>query len=146
MYSRFLWNMICYEEFYGSSLFQNIFKILFHLLWSHFFLHLWNVLKLWRPESESDSILVLFRGNSDSLCQVYCHFRNNMKNNLVVFVIMTMIHAIYKYKWPYFQALVNECGCHSEIIFCERLANVIPRYNITSPLIGWLHTQNDPCH
>ena len=85
-------------------IFSKYFSMCFEVI---FFLHLWNILKLWELESESDSILVLFRGNSDSLCQVYCHFRINMKNNLVVSVIMTMIHAIYKYKWPYFQALVN---------------------------------------
>ena len=33
----------------------------------------------------------------------------------------------------------------SEIILCLRPANERRRYNVTSPLIGWAHTQNDPC-
>ena len=30
------------------------------------------------------------------------------------------------------------------IILCMRLANERRRYNVTSSLIGWAHTQNDP--
>ena len=32
------------------------------------------------------------------------------------------------------------------IIFCMRPANERRRYNVTSSLIGWAHSQNDPCH
>ena len=31
------------------------------------------------------------------------------------------------------------------IILCMRPANERQRYNVTSPLIGWAHIQNDPC-
>ena len=31
------------------------------------------------------------------------------------------------------------------IILCMRPANESRRYNVTSSLIGWMHTQNDPC-
>ena len=31
----------------------------------------------------------------------------------------------------------------SGIILCMRLANERRRYNVTSSLIGWAHTQND---
>ena len=33
----------------------------------------------------------------------------------------------------------------SGIILCMHPANERRRYNVTSPLIGWLHTQNNPC-
>ena len=37
--------------------------------------------------------------------------------------------------------------CHpvAEIIWCMRPANERRRYIVTSSIIGWVHTQNDPC-
>ena len=34
---------------------------------------------------------------------------------------------------------------HPGIILCMRTAKERRRYNVTSSLIGWAHTQNDPC-
>ena len=34
---------------------------------------------------------------------------------------------------------------YAGIILCMRPANERRRYNVTSSLIGWAHTQNDPC-
>ena len=36
--------------------------------------------------------------------------------------------------------------CYDRDILCMRPANERRRYNVTSPLIGWVHTQNDPCY
>ena len=37
------------------------------------------------------------------------------------------------------------CMAWTGIIFCVRPANERRRYNVTSSLIGWAHTQNYPC-
>ena len=38
-------------------------------------------------------------------------------------------------------------GSHCyRVIMCMRPANERRRYIVTSSLIGWVHTQNDPCH
>ena len=37
------------------------------------------------------------------------------------------------------------CIMSPEIISCIRPANEWRCYNVTSSLIGWMHTQNDPC-
>ena len=39
----------------------------------------------------------------------------------------------------------NEFWCIAMIILCMRPANERWRYTVTPSLIGWAHTQNDPC-
>ena len=44
-----------------------------------------------------------------------------------------------------FQLLLAWCYIYAGIILGMGAANERWRYNVTSPLIGWAHTQNDPC-
>ena len=36
--------------------------------------------------------------------------------------------------------------CYTDIVLCMHSANERWRYTVTPSLIGWVHTQNDPCY
>ena len=36
--------------------------------------------------------------------------------------------------------------CYTDIVLCMHSANERYRYTVTPSLIGWVHTQNDPCY
>ena len=40
----------------------------------------------------------------------------------------------------------SQCFYNTGIILCMHPANESRRYHVTSSLIGWAHTQNDPCN
>ena len=47
--------------------------------------------------------------------------------------------------WGEYLCLCHLPGMGSGIILCMHPANERRRYDVTSSLIGWVHTQNDPC-
>ena len=53
----------------------------------------------------------------------------------------TKINMLRSCKWFLYGQESNDAG----VILCMCSANERRRYNVTSSLIGWAHSQNDPC-
>ena len=83
---------------------------------------------------------------------VYLHLPNSMSSHTLTdyYDMFTTFLSTY-IKWPTFW--YQHVSVHSDeeiykqhtgIILCMRPANERRRYNVTSSLIGWVHSQDDP--
>ena len=86
-----------------------------------------------------------------NLCDVNNNFIQKLKR-----MARNMEHCAYILVCIYLliETSISMCTCiviglnqhtWSGIILCGRPANERRRYNVTPSLIGWAHTQNDPC-